>query len=71
MFLYEGKKTVVTGSGRGIGRATALAFAGLGADVVLSSHTESELEASPKTSHMRCCFSPPTMRHGSPARSWR
>jgi NAD(P)-dependent dehydrogenase (short-subunit alcohol dehydrogenase family) len=43
MFSYEGKKVIVTGAGRGIGRATALAMAGQGADVTLASRTESQL----------------------------
>jgi NAD(P)-dependent dehydrogenase (short-subunit alcohol dehydrogenase family) len=45
MFSYAGKKTIVTGAGRGIGRATALAFAQQGADVALAARTTSELEA--------------------------
>ena len=45
MFSYAGKKAVVTGAGRGIGRQIALNFAELGADVVLASRTASEIEA--------------------------
>jgi len=40
----EGKTAWVTGSGRGIGRAIALALAGDGANVVVSSRTLSELQ---------------------------
>jgi 7-alpha-hydroxysteroid dehydrogenase len=43
-FRLTDKVAVVTGSGRGIGAATAVAFAEAGADVVISSRTESQLE---------------------------
>ena len=36
---------VVTGGGRGIGRAIALAFAEMGADVVCAARTEREIES--------------------------
>lgn len=39
------KVAVVTGAGRGIGRACALQLAGSGANIVLTSRTTSELEA--------------------------
>ena len=43
-FRINGQVAVITGSGRGIGAACALAFADAGADVVLSARSLAELE---------------------------
>jgi len=43
-FRLDGQIAIVTGSGRGIGAGTALAYADAGADVVLSARTLSQLE---------------------------
>ncbi|NKY43657.1 SDR family oxidoreductase [Nocardia cerradoensis] len=43
-FRLDGQVAVVTGAGRGLGAATAVGFAEAGADVVIASRTDSELQ---------------------------
>jgi NAD(P)-dependent dehydrogenase (short-subunit alcohol dehydrogenase family) len=45
VFSYEGKRAIVTGAGRGIGRAIALGFAAQGADVTIASRTQAQLDS--------------------------
>ncbi|OBH49380.1 SDR family oxidoreductase [Mycobacterium mantenii] len=44
-FRLDDKVAVITGAGRGLGAAIALAFAEAGADVLIASRTQSQLEA--------------------------
>jgi 7-alpha-hydroxysteroid dehydrogenase len=44
-FRLDGQVAIVTGAGRGIGAASALALAEAGADVLLSSRTQEQLDA--------------------------
>ena len=43
-FSVEGQVAIVTGAGRGLGAATAVALAEAGADVVISARTAEQLE---------------------------
>src|ERR1700736_1339655 len=43
-FRLDGKIALVTGAGRGIGRAIALALANAGTEVILNSRTPAELD---------------------------
>jgi NAD(P)-dependent dehydrogenase (short-subunit alcohol dehydrogenase family) len=45
LFRLDGKKAIVTGGSKGLGRAIAVAFAQAGADVLIASRTASEVEA--------------------------
>lgn len=45
LFSLEGKVAIVTGAGRGIGKAIVLGLADVGADVVVAARTASEIEA--------------------------
>ncbi len=44
-FRLDGKVAIITGAGRGIGQATGLAFAEVGANIVFSARTEADIQA--------------------------
>ena len=50
-FSLKGKTALVTGAGRGIGRAIAIGYAEAGADVVIVSMTQSDLEETAEFIH--------------------
>jgi 7-alpha-hydroxysteroid dehydrogenase len=44
-FRLDGKAALITGAGRGIGRAIALAYAAAGADVAIAARTRADLDS--------------------------
>jgi NAD(P)-dependent dehydrogenase (short-subunit alcohol dehydrogenase family) len=61
-YSLEGKVALITGAGRGIGRAIAVTFAEAGADIVAASRTASQLEetAAEVEKSGRKCITVPT-----------
>lgn len=60
-FSLEGKVALITGAGRGLGRAMALRFANCGADIVAASRTLAQLEetaAAVRALGRRCLVKP-------------
>ena len=55
-FRLDDQVAIVTGSGRGIGAATAIAYADAGADVVVSARTLSQLEETAEKVRARGAF---------------
>ena len=44
LFRLDGQTAIVTGAGKGIGRAIALAFADAGANVVAAARTQADID---------------------------
>jgi len=61
-FSLEGKVAIITGAGRGLGRAMAIRFANCGADIVAASRTVAQLEetAAAVRAVGRKCLAQPT-----------
>lgn len=60
-FSLEGKVAIITGAGRGLGRAMAIRFANCGADIVAASRTLAQLEetaAAVRALGRRCLVKP-------------
>ncbi|HET9220490.1 MAG TPA: SDR family oxidoreductase [Terriglobia bacterium] len=62
MVSIEGKIAVVTGAGRGIGRAIALEFSRMGAKVALAARSASELEESARAAGSTATIIPTDVR---------
>ena len=45
LFRQDGKRALVTGASRGLGRSMALALAEMGADIILTGRTQETLDA--------------------------